>query len=52
MYDAKKSDMWSCGVMLYFMLFARIPFQASTDNQRRPTVQQVIDRYVWKLNIA
>ena len=26
-YDSKLSDVWSCGVMLYAMLFCRYPFE-------------------------
>lgn len=30
-YDAKPVDIWSAGVMLYAMLFARFPFQRDED---------------------
>jgi serine/threonine-protein kinase SRK2 len=33
-YDAIKSDLWSCGVMLYIMIFGRHPFMRPEVGER------------------
>jgi len=35
-YDGKLADVWSAGVMLYTMLFARYPFERPEDKTLRP----------------
>ena len=38
-YDAKLADVWSCGVMLYIMLFCAYPFERPEDTQLGPKRQ-------------
>ncbi|GAB4817033.1 hypothetical protein N2152v2_004079 [Parachlorella kessleri] len=35
-YDAKKADVWSCGVLLYIMVTGRYPFRQPEDERQRP----------------
>jgi serine/threonine-protein kinase SRK2 len=35
-YDGKMADVWSAGVMLYTMMFARYPFERPEDKNLRP----------------
>ncbi len=45
-YDGKMADVWSAGVMLYTMLFARYPFERSEDKQLKPPerLQRILHR--------
>lgn len=47
-YDGKIADVWSAGVMLYTMLFARYPFERSEDKALSPTdrTQKVLRRII------
>lgn len=38
-YDGKQADVWSCGVMLYIMLFCAYPFERPEDAARGPRMQ-------------
>lgn len=42
-YDAKKADLWSCGVILFALLYGRYPFDAS---QRRCARKVVTADYI------
>ena len=41
-YDGEKSDIWSCGVMLYVMLFCEYPFERPEDDADKHGFQKVL----------
>eukprot|EP00884_Botryococcus_braunii_P022478 jgi/Botrbrau1/8914/Bobra.0148s0028.1 len=43
-YDGQKADVWSCGVMLYVMLFCAYPFERDEDDADRNGFRKVLER--------
>lgn len=43
-YDGQKADVWSCGVMLYVMLFCAYPFERDEDEADKNGFQKVLAR--------
>jgi serine/threonine-protein kinase SRK2 len=43
-YNGQKADIWSCGVMLYVMLYCAYPFERDEDEADKYGFQKVLER--------
>lgn len=39
-YDGKKTDVWSCGVVLFAMLYGTVPFKGADMNELHQLIKQ------------